>query len=43
MDPNPGNHLGTHCMPAVNRSTAVSEKCSLGSPIEIWPDSCIIS
>lgn len=34
MGPSPGNHQDTHCMPAVNHSTVVSEKCSLGSPIE---------
>lgn len=34
MGPSPGNHQGTRYMPAVNHSTVVSEKCSLGSPIE---------
>lgn len=35
MGPSPGNHQGTHYMPAVNHSIVVSEKCSLGSPTEM--------
>lgn len=34
MGPSPGNHQDTRYMPAVNHSTVVSEKYSLGSPIE---------
>lgn len=35
MGPSPENHRGIHYMPAVNHSTVVSEKCSLGSPTEM--------
>lgn len=35
MGPSPGSHLGTHCTPAVNHSTVVSERYSLGSPTEM--------
>lgn len=35
MGPSPENHQGTRYMPAVNHSTVVSEKYSLGSPTEM--------